>query len=82
MWRVVGFLTFALFFLFLTIRPHCDRWIWIILILNKSALALTGWFSDPNLPGIADIRLWDTLLAGMLLAAFILRQRQLKPEEQ
>lgn len=77
MWRVVGYFTFALFFLFLTIRPNSDPWIWIILILNKSVLALIGWFSNPNIPGISDIRLWDTLLAFILIAAFLLKSRNI-----
>lgn len=76
MWRVVGYITFALFFLLLTIKPDSDPWIWIILILNKAVLALIGWFSDPNLPGIAEIRLWDTLLAFILLAAFISKSKK------
>lgn len=75
MWRVVGYITFALFFLFLTIRPDSDSWIWIILILNKAALALIGWLSNPMTPGITEIRIWDTLLAVILLAAFFFRLR-------
>ena len=82
MWRVVGYFTFALFFLFLTIRPNSDPWIWIILVLNKSVLALIGWFSNPSTPGISDIRIWDTLLAFILIAAFVFMPRRIKSQEQ
>lgn len=73
MWRTVGLFTFSSLFLLITIRPELDRALWIILIMNKLILSIVGYLSSTEIPGIADIRIWDPIITFLLIAAFIMK---------
>ncbi len=73
MWRTVGLFTFSSLFLLITIRPELDRALWIILIMNKLILSIVGYLSSTEIPGIAEIRIWDPIITFLLIAAFIMK---------
>ncbi|MCW3819308.1 hypothetical protein ONA91_33185 [Micromonospora sp. DR5-3] len=80
-WRLYGFLVFAGLFALLTVRPLGNLAVWLLVIMNKLALTVTGLAYQAH-GGIADtgpIITWDGGLTVLLLAAFAVSRLGARP---
>jgi hypothetical protein len=67
-WRTVGLFTFATIFGLLAYRPVNNFALWIIVILNKSLLAIIGFSYGSAVSGAHEALFWDALLVIILIA--------------
>ncbi|MFE9207004.1 hypothetical protein [Micromonospora sp. NPDC007230] len=80
-WRLYGFVVFAGLFALLTVRPLGNLTVWLLVIMNKLALTVTGLAYQAH-GGIADtgpIITWDGGLTVLLLAAFAVSRLGARP---
>ncbi|MEV4808770.1 hypothetical protein [Micromonospora avicenniae] len=80
-WRLYGFVVFAGLFALLTVRPLGNLAVWLLVIMNKLALTVTGLAYQAH-GGIVDtgpIITWDGGLTVLLLAAFAVSRLGAKP---
>ncbi|MEU4680297.1 hypothetical protein [Micromonospora sp. NPDC023737] len=80
-WRLYGFVLFAGLFALLTVRPLGNLAVWLLVIMNKLALTVTG-LAYQGHGGIADtgtIITWDGGLTVLLLAAFAVSRLGARP---
>ena len=80
-WRLYGFVVFAGLFALLAVRPLGNLTVWLLVIMNKLALTVTGLAYQAH-GGIADtgpIITWDGGLTVLLLAAFAVSRLGARP---
>lgn len=80
-WRLYGFVVFAGLFALLAVRPLGNLAVWLLVIMNKLALTVTGLAYQAH-GGIADagtIITWDGGLTVLLLAAFAVSRLGARP---
>lgn len=73
-WRIIGLCTFAALFAFLAYNPRSSRIIWIIVIGNKLALSIVGFFLMGNsvVVGASGLAFFDGGLTILLFVASLL----------
>ncbi|MET8909449.1 hypothetical protein [Micromonospora sp. NPDC004551] len=80
-WRLYGFVVFAGLFALLAVRPLGNLTVWLLVIMNKLALTVTGLAYQAH-GGIAEtgpIITWDGGLTVLLLAAFAVSRLGARP---
>ncbi|MDX2776043.1 hypothetical protein PV379_01575 [Streptomyces caniscabiei] len=73
-WRIIGLWTFAALFAFLAYNPRSSRILWVIVIGNKLALSIVGFFLMGNsvVVGASDLAFFDGGLTILLFVASLL----------
>ena len=80
-WRLYGFVVFAGLFALLAVKPLGNLAVWLLVIMNKLALTVTGLAYQAH-GGIADtgtVITWDGGLTVLLLAAFAVSRLGARP---
>jgi hypothetical protein len=71
-WRTYGFLVFAGLFVLLALRPRLYPRVWELVILHKSATALTAASLLGSAADAPTVAVVDGILAAMIIAAYLL----------
>lgn len=69
-WRAVGLLTFAALFALLAARPLASPALWLIVLGNKLALAISGLMLGTDTPGAFEAAAVDGMLVVLLATGF------------
>lgn len=82
LWRGYGLVAFSGLFAILASRRRSSGALWAVVIVNKVALAMTGFAllivprEGPRPEGAADLLLWDGALSILLVIAFLCCREQ------